>query len=152
MKVGFGYRVTQPEVIKIKNKTTYFVITGNQIGLIDESLDPLKLEKLKGKYSFNSMWKDPMDNKLILGSAQSGGSCIHIINLKKPKWKQEYVKLIPPGKIKQILANTKETREALKKYTSPSWERPPLKTYLISPSNDPKEVIADIKKKYKSSN
>ncbi|WP_083634629.1 T9SS type A sorting domain-containing protein [Saccharicrinis aurantiacus] len=150
MNLAFGYRVIQPDVIKVNNETYYFILTGNQIGLIPESLDVSKLEVLTGKYSFNSMWKDPSSNKIVLGSSQSGGSCIHIIDLDNASWKQEYAALTPPGNITNILANTQISRNALKSYEKPSWERDPLKVYIMDTPVGASDIISNIKNNYSS--
>ncbi|WP_083634632.1 hypothetical protein [Saccharicrinis aurantiacus] len=150
MNLAFGYRVIHPDVIKINNETYYFILTGNQIGLIPESLDASKLEVINSNYSYNSMWKDPTCNKIILGSSQSGGSCIHILDLDNIDWKQEYAELTPPGNITAILSNTQEARDALIGYEKPSWERDPLKVYIMDTPDGASDVISNIKNNYSS--
>lgn len=82
-RIGFGYSVLQPELIKEKGKTKYALLVGNRIILTDTSFDNKEEEEIKTTYSYYDSWKD--NNNLILASAQSGGSCIHIIDLAIPR-------------------------------------------------------------------
>ncbi|MGA9638893.1 PQQ-binding-like beta-propeller repeat protein, partial [Flavobacterium sp.] len=153
INLGFGYRVAQPEIINNGPDFKYFILIGSDILIAPQDFDQKKTEIIKGKYSYNDMWKDPKTNMIILASSQSGGSCVHIINTDNPKWKKEYENLVPPGKITTILENSKKVRDDLKKYTKAAWERDPLPVYFMTENfNSPlsKSVAENIEKHYKS--
>lgn len=131
-KLPFGYDVTHAVTIKDNNRTVFLTRVRNQIRLLDLNLNEKKVERIIGKYAYNDLWKDPKTGCVILASAQSGGGSIHIINTKKQSWKKDFEKLTPPGKIASIVANTKETRADLKKYTSIKYKREQLPVYLMT--------------------
>jgi hypothetical protein len=133
---SFGYRVAQPELIRNGNGDQLFVLFGSKILLLptDLRVDPKHVEVLNGQYSYNDMWGLRNKNTIVLASAQSGGSCIHVLNLDDPRWKEAYANLQPPGKIAAILANTATVHDQLKSFRRPSWERAPLPVYLMSES------------------
>ncbi|WP_066627006.1 PQQ-binding-like beta-propeller repeat protein [Labilibacter marinus] len=148
---NFGYRVTQPEVIMDNNQQKYFILLGARILLVPMDLSTDGAVVLACKYSFNDMWNDKESNKIILASAQSGGSCIHIIDTSNPNWKNEYENLNPTGKIESILKNTAEIKANLKDYTAPEWEREPLPVNLLSESTrGVGDLIDELKTKYSS--
>ncbi|MFD2256659.1 hypothetical protein ACFSSA_08225 [Luteolibacter algae] len=150
---GFGYRVAQPEVIAKGNSWEYFVLYGSRIVLAGPDADMKKAEVLTSRYSFNDMCKDPVSGKIILASAQSGGSCVHIIDPANPEWKNSYENLAPPGKIQSILDNTARVREELAGFKKPSHERDPLPVWLMSdgfPTEHSEKVASDIIANYKS--
>ncbi|MDF7826708.1 hypothetical protein P4B35_21945 [Pontiellaceae bacterium B12227] len=132
-KPGFGYRVVQPEPMPKGSSHKYLIKVGSEILLVPDSMNPVEAELLNSKYSFNDMWKDPVTEKLILASAQSGGSCIHILDLTSKGWKKAYEELDPPGAIQSILDNTATLHQQLKTFRKPAWERDPITTYLMSP-------------------
>ncbi|WP_298488113.1 WD40 repeat domain-containing protein [uncultured Maribacter sp.] len=147
----FGYRVTQPEIVLDNGHKSFFVLFGSRILMVPLDFSLEKTEVLVSNYSFNDMWKDNEGN-IVLASIQSGGSEIYVINLKDKNWKQAYENLEPKGKVKKILANTKEVREQLKDFKSPEEERSPLPVYLMSESiPEPiKGLVNNIKKNYNS--
>lgn len=124
-----GYRVTQVETIPNGEGWQYFMLCGTHIVLIDADLDPGSQRRFGCKYAFNDMWKDAENNKILLASAQSGGSCIHIIDLDDPQWPEAFMDLEPPGKIQTILDNAAKTRSQLANFTAPAWERKPVPVY-----------------------
>lgn len=131
---SFGYRVVQPEWIGTEEGGRYIILFGSRILLVPPSLDPVESEVLTCRYSFNDVWKAPGAGLLILASAQSGGSCIHILDLKDPDWRIAYESVQPPGKIATILRNTENTRLQLSKYQKPEWQRASKKVFLMTES------------------
>jgi hypothetical protein len=129
---GNGYRVVQPEIVAGDAGNRYFVLFGSRILLVPLDLNASKTEVLASRYAFNDMWKDAASGKIILASSQSGGSCVHILDLKNPNWKKAYENLAPPGKIARILTNTNLVRNSLPAFRRPAWEREPLPVYLMS--------------------
>ncbi|MDZ8120500.1 hypothetical protein [Pontiella agarivorans] len=130
---GFGYRVAQPELIRENGEDKLFVLFGSRILLMptDLNADPKKTEVLSNRFAYNDLWKPDDKNLIILASAQSGGSCIHIINLDSKYWKTAYENLVPPGNITEILEQTAQAREQLKSYTKPEWETDrPVVTFM----------------------
>lgn len=130
---GFGYRIVEPEVISDGNGGfEYYIMFGSRTLLLKPGKDPKDAEVLICKYSFNDIEKDPINNRIILASAQSGGSCIHILNTNNSNWKEEYTSLKPPGKIQTILDNTKIVNKQLKTFKKPDNEREVLPVYFMS--------------------
>ncbi|WP_152285703.1 PQQ-binding-like beta-propeller repeat protein [Flavicella marina] len=147
----FGYRVTQPELINNGKKDKILTMFGSRIILSDTDMDVNKAEVLACKYSFNDMWKDKIGNKIILASAQSGGSCIHIIDPTQKTWKKEYKNLNPAGKIQKILDNTASIKNDLKKYKKSTIENVSQPIYFMSENrknSDAREAIERIESKY----
>ena len=148
----FGYRIAQPEVISDNGERKYFVLFGARVLLVPLDFNLNNTEVLAAKYSFNDMWKDEKTGNIVLASAQSGGSCIHIINTENKNWKTAYSNLEPKGKIAKILKNSKSLRTNLKKYKASNNERKPLPVYFMS-ENIPstvKSLVEDIKTNYSS--
>lgn len=149
-RLGFGYSVLQPEIIEVDNHKELLMLVGNKMVISDPNLN-IKEQLLKTKYSYNDLWKD--DNYLILASAQSGGSQIHIINTKDKNWKTAYENLIPEGKIAEILNNTNSYRKLLQKFKAPKNQREPLPVYMMTENlDDPaiKSFANKLTSKYKS--
>lgn len=137
---GFGYRVSQSDWIKDGDQEKLLTLHGNAILLNDLSLDPKTTEVLNSSYSFNDMWLDRATNTLVLASAQSGGSCLHLLDLSDPTWKKAYEKLTPPGNITAILSESAKVREQLKSFTKPAHERDLSTVYLTN--DEPSDVPA----------
>lgn len=135
---GFGYRVTQCEVAKVNGKYKHIILFGSNMLITSYDNSASTTETLTCKYSFYDMIKDPSETKLILASSQSGGSCIHIIDLNERGWKSAYEKLEPKGKIASILANSDTMRKGIKSFKLPSWEsldsRPVVRFMSDSPN------------------
>ncbi|VGO17426.1 Lambda-carrageenase [Pontiella desulfatans] len=149
---GFGYRVVQPELVKEGKNAMLFVLFGSKILLLPTDLDDVdakEAEVLANRFSYNDMWKPEGKNLIVLASAQSGGSCIHIINLDDPDWKHEYAALQPPGNITAIINKTAEAREQLQSFKKPSWEKdvPPV-TFMTDNRDHP--AIAEIEANHTS--
>lgn len=146
-----GYWVTQVETIPDGDSYLYFVLSGSHVLLIPPELGSVEGDQvLACKYSFNDLWRNPLTDQIILASSQSGGSCIHIIDPTLDSWQTEYENLNPPGKIQSILDNSEALQTNLDTFTRPAWEREPLTTYLMSPPNEPADLIADITENYNS--
>ncbi|VGO20480.1 Lambda-carrageenase [Pontiella sulfatireligans] len=146
-----GYRVTQVETIPDGAGFQYFMICGTHI-VLRSSLDTnvvATVEKIAGKYSYNDLWKDPANGKLLLASAQSGGSCIHIVDPRHADWKTDFANLNPPGKIQTILDNTAQVWTNLAGFSKPAWERDPVEVVLTS-ANPTHPVAMDIQASYDS--
>ncbi|WP_440875653.1 hypothetical protein [Thalassotalea sp. PLHSN55] len=104
---AFGYRVAQSEVITHQEKPTLLVLYGDVLGLVPtSSIETAKASIYRNKYSYNDMWKIPGTDKILLASAQSGGSNFHIIDTAQPAWLQAYQSLEPTGKLAKMLTNT----------------------------------------------
>lgn len=148
---GFGYRVVQPEMVLDGGKERCLLLFGSRLILLPPDLDMGGAEVLSCRYSFNDMWSDPKRNMIILASAQSGGSCIHFLDLANPGWKEAYAQLAPSGKIAAILENTSAARKQLEAFRRPAWERDPLPVYLMSESTASVEaLVANLKTNYAS--
>ncbi len=150
-KLGFGYVVTQTDNIDDNGTPKYLSRVGNSLILTNLNLDTDSEERYTSKFSYYDMWKD--ESKIILGSAQSGGSAIHILNTQKRNWKNLYTKIKPSQKLKDILNNTNTVRKNIAKYTKPNKERAPKKVYFMTESlRGPiaQKVSSNITKKYES--
>ncbi|WP_366184338.1 PQQ-binding-like beta-propeller repeat protein [Flavobacterium ovatum] len=128
---GFGYRVSQPEIIPNGTSYQYFILFGNHIILMSLGQTIANAEILECPYSFNDMWKDPLTGNIIFASSQSGGSDIHIIDPSKPDWKLAYKNISSPGKIQKILDNTAAVNAKMNSFVKPSWERNPISINLL---------------------
>ena len=133
---GFGYRVVQTEIIPDGNSYQYFSLIGNSIALTAPNLNLNNTEKLLCKYSFNDLWHDHTNKRMILASSQSGGNAIHVIDYTNPNWKTAYRNLDPPGNIQVILDNTQAVRDNLENYTAPSWQRAQKSVWFVSDLNN----------------
>ncbi|VGO18532.1 Lambda-carrageenase [Pontiella sulfatireligans] len=146
---GAGYRLPQTELLKNgSGGTQYAIFYGSNILLAPADLDGDKTEALTCRYAFNDMCKDS-EGRFILASAQSGGSCIHLIDPRQSNWKADYENLTPPGKIEAILANTAAARQQLETFKKPSYERDPVPVYFMTEGTRGVEKLADsLMKKY----
>lgn len=137
---GFAYLVSQIELIPDGDSYQYIALVGPSIALINPAFDFNSMEVLQGKYAFNDMWHDKENHSIILGSVQSGGSNVHVIDYTNKDWKKAYENLAPQGKIQTILDNTAKAREDLANFKSPRWERKPKPVYFVSDLNANKKV------------
>ncbi|MGA9639457.1 hypothetical protein [Flavobacterium sp.] len=128
---GFGYRVSQLEIIPNGASYQYFILFGNHIVLLPPNRDLTKAEILECPYSFNDMWKDSVTGNIILAGNQNGGSDIHIIDTSNPNWKMKYTSITSPGKIQTIIDNTATVESKLNTFIKPSWERNPVEITLM---------------------
>ncbi|MBT4823450.1 MAG: hypothetical protein HON70_47550, partial [Lentisphaerae bacterium] len=143
----FGYRVAQPELVLDGDRQRLLVLFGARIVLLPADLanaDPKEAEVLASRYSFNDMWKPRGTNRIILASAQSGGSCVHVIDLDNPAWKEEYAALRPPAKIASILKNSASVRKQLDTFRKPSWEKPVPPVTFMTESRKNKTAANEI--------
>ena len=148
--LGFGYRVSQTEVIETKDSYNYLTKKGEYLFITNPTDGFKDIETLKGTYSYHDIHKDEIRKKIILGSVQSGGNQIHIIDYTNNKWKSAFENLEPSGNIENILLGTKETIKNLRKYKKADWERDPKKITLMSPPSKWKMTprMEGIKNKY----
>lgn len=128
----FGYRVAQPIVMGSGKGRRVLVLFGSRILAVPADLSAGNPEILACKYAFNDMWTDPAGGRMILASSQSGGSCIHVLDLQNPGWKAAYAGISPPGKIEAILRETGKVRAQLQQYKPCPSERAPLPVYLMT--------------------
>lgn len=153
---GFMYLVSQTELIPDGDSYQYFSLIGPSIALSNSQFNFNNAEILNGSYSYNDLWQDIDNKKLILASVQSGGSCVHIIDYTNDDWKKAYQNLQPHGKIKQILENTEKSKKELAKFNAPTWEKAQKPVYFVSDlaankkQDSSKEIIASIHAKYDS--
>ncbi|MBU2947149.1 outer membrane protein assembly factor BamB family protein [Zobellia uliginosa] len=126
------YRVIQTDVFNYKGKTAYITLFGSNILIHNVGAKDADAEVIPTRFSFNDMFKDHNANKLILASAQSGGSAIQIIDLDNTNWKNEFSKLNPPGKIQTILTNTNKIKQDLQQFKKPSYQKESATVYLMS--------------------
>lgn len=129
---GFGYRMVQSELIPDGDGHKIFTLYGQRILLLPTDLDAGEAEVLASAHTYNDMCYDAENHKMIFASCQSGGSCIHIIDLNDPGWKQAYRELVPPGKIRKIKENSAQIRMNLQGFGKPDWQREQLPVYLMS--------------------
>lgn len=137
-----GYRVSLTEVIADSGKPIYLVLCGAQISLIPLDLKTVGIERFKGTYSFYDIWKDPKTGFILLASAQSGGSCVHVIDTRQSRWKNDFKKLTPPGKVQTILDNTARVSKQVEKFKKAAWERDPVPVYITDSERPLRNQIA----------
>ncbi|AZQ63912.1 hypothetical protein EI427_17275 [Flammeovirga pectinis] len=130
----FGYRVAQTEWVSDGKTEKLFTLFGTRIILQPTSLEVEKAEVLATNYSYNDLWKDTSNGNILLASAQSGGSCIHIINTKVPSWKKEYIALQPEGKLAKVIQNTADFRTSIKSFKKGKWEGKSQDVYFMTES------------------
>lgn len=149
---GSGYRVAQTVAFGAPDNQQFLVSFGSRIIISTPDFDTQRIEILTCGYSFNDVWKDPMTGKILLGSAQSGGSCIHIVDPSVPGWKDAYSDFQPVGKLKAILDNTATARKQLQHFKAPAHERGLKPVYLMteSLSGDVEELALALETKYGS--
>jgi len=129
----FGYRVLQPSIVRCGGRSRAMLLFGSRIILLDADISKAgKAEVLACRYSFNDIWPDPVTGKVILASSQSGGSCVHVLDVGNPEWTAAYEQLRPPGKISAILEGTHTVRKQLAAFKKPSWQRDSLPVYLMT--------------------
>ena len=130
-----GYRVTQTDIYTDGGTQKYFILCGATLLIGTPSGDSNIVSSTANYqcgYAFNDMWKDSATGKFLLASAQSGGSCIHIIDTQHPSWLTDYENLAPSGKIADIIANTANVWSNLASFSKPAWERDPIEVVLTS--------------------
>jgi len=140
------YRVIQTDVFKNEGKFAYVTLFGSNILINNLGDKDANAEVVPTRFSFNDMYKDPNANKMILASAQSGGSAIHIIDFDDKNWKKDFKKLNPPGKIQSILANSKTIKDNLKKFDKPAYQKESATVYFMSERRKKSGVGAAIDK------
>ncbi|NME71089.1 PQQ-like beta-propeller repeat protein [Flammeovirga aprica] len=129
-KSGNGYRVPQTVSIGEGKEKKLLTLFGERVLLYDTSLTGEEVEVIVGHYSFNDFWKE--EHSLLLASAQSGGSCIHILQLNDQSWKKDFANLVPEGKIQKILDNTAEFRKAIQSFEPSKWDGKGEDVYFLT--------------------
>ncbi|ANQ51616.1 hypothetical protein MY04_4274 [Flammeovirga sp. MY04] len=133
----FGYRIVAPDVLDYKGEKKYMTLFGSRIFLFSKDFwENGEKEILANSYAFNDFYQDRTSNKLILASAQSGGSCIHVIDLSNDEWADEFEEFVPSGNIKKLINNTSKVREQVLAFQRPNYERVPLETFFMSDTKD----------------
>jgi hypothetical protein len=148
----FGYRVVQTLAIGDAGEQQFLIAYGSQNIVSPLDFDLSNLEILTCGYSFNDLWKDPLTGKVLFASAQSGGSCIHVMDPSVPHWKEDYSSFRPSGKLKAVLDNTALAREQLQHFKAPPHERDPKPVFMMteSLSGDVERLAFDLEAKYGS--
>lgn len=154
-----GYRVIQSEAIPSLDGSgySYFILFGSRMFILDrdvvESGGVFTPEEgvnyAISQYSFNDMCLGK-DNKILLASAQSGGSSINIIDPYAEGWAEAVAELVPDGNIARILESSANLREDLDKFTRPSWESDSETVYLMTEDTDGEYESLTISKGYNS--
>lgn len=68
---------------------------------------------------------------MILGSAVSGGDCIHLIDAKATDWMDAYSGMEPQGRIREVITNIRSVNEKIKNFTPPAYQPKREAKYLI---------------------
>ena len=149
---GNGYRVAQTISIDTSGDKRLLIAFGSFLILSPTDFNREKMEYLTCGYSFNDMWKDPYTGKILLGSVQSGGSCIHVIDPDNEQWKEEFIGFRPIGKLKAILDNTANARALLDEYLPNKDQYPARPVYMMteSLSGEVEKMAAQLEAEYGS--
>ncbi|MFR9670877.1 MAG: hypothetical protein SNH16_06270 [Rikenellaceae bacterium] len=147
-KTPGGYRGVQTEIIPTAAGEAYFAKVGSQSFVIPFSHAKQGIKVLNSKFSFTDMCKDERGGKLIMGSAQSGGSAIHIFDLNDEGWMAAYEEIEPIGNIASILSSTDELHRQVEAFTAPEWQREPITIYDMDIPKQQNEIFTDIAENY----
>lgn len=151
-KVKFGYDIAHSAIIEQNKQTTYLTRVGSQIHLYTPNSKEKEVERLMSTYAYNDMVKDELTGNIILASAQSGGSNIHIINTENKNWKNDFKNLKAKGKIAKIIENTNTIQKDLNKFKKSESQSKSQPVYLMT-EGVPDSKLAlknEIDKKYKN--
>ncbi len=146
---GFGYRIVQPQIIQENGETTLAFLYGSRFILQSIGSKKKKTVVLNSRYSFNDIWVHEASGKMILASAQSGGSAVHIIDPSNSKWRKAYEDISPPGKLATILQNTETVRKQLDAYI-PTRAANRLVYFVSEGRKGVENIIENISKNYTS--
>ena len=138
-----GYRVTQAVTYSDGGTNSFAVFCGATLldaVLSGDSNLVSSAVNYQCSYAFNDIWQDPDSGKILLASAQSGGSCIHVLDPQHPDWRADFETIEPPGKIAAILTNTAQVWTNLASFSKPAWERNPVEVILTAA--DPTHPVA----------
>lgn len=138
--IQFGYDTAQSEVIKQNEKEQIVTRAGNQF-LFYNLNQPSIEERITTKFAYFDFYKVPNSSLLILASAQSGGSSIHLINTNYESWKKELENLHPKGKIASIISTTKSIKAKLDAFKKPQYQKESQPVYLMT-----EKITPDVKK------
>ncbi|ANQ51610.1 hypothetical protein MY04_4268 [Flammeovirga sp. MY04] len=149
---NYGYRVAQTDLVLLGKESKFFTLVGNNIILQDAKYNTQTAEVLQTKYAYNNMWKDTSTGNIILASAQSGGSCIHILHLDNPSWEKGYKNLEPKGKLSKLLKNTADFRSTIQSFEKPKWEGKGQDVFFMTEkiTDGNEEIIGKLKKQNRS--
>lgn len=149
---GNGYRVAQTVSFGAPGKPRFLTAFGSRLIVSLPDFDTKKLEFLTCGYSFNDLWKDPNTGRILLASAQSGGSCIHVLDTSIPQWKGAYRSFQPAGKLKAILDSTAAARRQLQSFKAPTLNRARRPVYLMTEklTGDVERLALELEEKYGS--
>ena len=147
---NFGYLITHTALVNDGGVKKILALHGDQVHLMTTDFNVAGAEYLKTTYdAFNGIWQD--GNVVYLASAQSGGSCIHVLDMSNPNWKEAFKNIQPKGKFEQFVDNTDLLRNEIKVFTKPAYQREQLPVYFIeggASSGIAKIVYDDIKANY----
>ncbi|WP_139263234.1 PQQ-binding-like beta-propeller repeat protein [Flammeovirga pacifica] len=133
----FGYRIVTPDLITYNNKSTYLSMFGSRLFLFSKDYwSNGEYKILANKYAYNDMWQDKQKNTLLLASTQSGGTCIHVIDLSDDKWVEDFEQFTPPGNMEKILSASQKIKTQVEAFQKPEYERTPLEVFFLSESKD----------------
>jgi len=145
--VNFGYLITHTALVNDGGVKKILALHGDQIHLMTTDFNVAGAEYLKTNFdAFNGIWQD--GNLIYLASAQSGGSCIHMLDMANANWKEDFKTIQPKGKFKQFVDNTDLVRNEIKAFVKPAYQREQLPVYFIegsASSGVAKTVYDDIK-------
>jgi hypothetical protein len=102
------------------NEEYILELFGDQIITFD--LDGRCRSILDGPYSFANGSFDPQTNTYYLGSAISGGDCIHLLHLDKVGWKNAYKNLKASGDLARIEQNIAKLNVQIANYKLPEYQ------------------------------
>jgi lambda-carrageenase len=131
---GNGYRVAQTVSFGEPDEQQYLTSFGSTLIVSTADYSIENTEFLTCGYSFNDLWKDSVTGKILLGSIQSGGSCVHVLDTSVAGWKDAFTDLQPVGKLRTVLENTAIVREQLESFTSPPHGNKSRPVYLMTES------------------
>lgn len=147
-KIQNGYRVVQPEVVMIDGKQMIISKFGPHLLTTDTKLTAKSATPYKAKFSFYDICYNEKDNAIILASCQSGGSCVHIIDMDNKSWGKAFVAINPIGKIQTILENSETLQKNIDKFTKPSYQREQIKAYLLDKSAGMEALESKLRREY----
>ena len=129
---GLAYRVQQTGVIGQGDDRQLLSLLGTKILLVDPEEPGARAEVIEGKFSYNDIWHPEDSSTVILASAQSGGSAIHIVDTTMSQWKDEFTALVPPGKLIELLTNVEDLRASVRAYSPASDLEHARTTYFLT--------------------
>lgn len=74
---------------------------------------------------------DEATGTVILGSAISGGDCIHLIDARAANWMDAYAGMEPKGRIGEVIENIRSVRGKIRNFNPPAYQPKSEAKYLI---------------------